>query len=183
MDEFIQRAHDLPPELFHDIRARVFTFTPGIVKVNENYKPPAILQVNEASRAILVNKYYGETMVFEFNGPCDLYKWARSLRKSQHSLNTNIRLKVKFTEYSFKAGFTAAMLQWHESNVKQRLRKILDLSGTSIISKANRLTFGYGPPPTSIAYCYDNASMSLTEMLVDIGHLFKVPISGSPVEE
>ena len=90
---------------------------------------------------------------------------------------------MKFTEYNFRAGFTAAMLQWHESNVKKRLRKILDLSGTSIISKANCLTFGNGPPSTSIAYCYDNASISLTETLVDVEHLFKVPISGSPVEE
>ena len=68
MDEFIQRVHDLPPEHFHDIRGRVFTFTPGIVKMNENSKPTAILQVNEASRAILVKKYYGETMAFELTG-------------------------------------------------------------------------------------------------------------------
>lgn len=69
----------LPPELFNTIYDLTFSVnvSPSKYTITENFKPPACLQVNHASRQKLVESYYRCT-IFYINEVL-LYPWLRSL--------------------------------------------------------------------------------------------------------
>jgi hypothetical protein len=58
----------LPRELYDEIYNLTFTANGGEIHVDKNYKPPAQLHVNRASRELFAKQYYGNT-TFHFADP------------------------------------------------------------------------------------------------------------------
>lgn len=68
MDDLTWRMHDLPAELFNDIKDLVFSLDTDTVHINLDYKPPALLQVNRATREQFATAYYGKTTFYLYDG-------------------------------------------------------------------------------------------------------------------
>lgn len=59
MDSLATKVHILPTELFDEIYDNVFTASPDTIPITNSYRPPALLQVNRASRQDFAATYYG----------------------------------------------------------------------------------------------------------------------------
>lgn len=110
MDDFIERFQSLPPELYTEIRN--LTITPDFPKtchIDESYKPPNILQVNQQTRLELTCEFYANT-IFTFpnnladsSTKCVLKRWLNLLsmkqRQSLLSSELHILTELKIQNY------------------------------------------------------------------------------------
>lgn len=101
MDELCERVHSLPPELFEEIKALVFTFDQAKVLIDEDYKPPVQSHISKATRQSFaeifyfnMNEPYGKT-TFAFNQPSVYYKWLSSLSKAHLKMCGLMEIRVK----------------------------------------------------------------------------------------
>lgn len=60
-DELTRRIHNLPAELFNDIRDVVLTPDTEAIHITQVYKPPFEMMVSRATREQFAAKYYGNT--------------------------------------------------------------------------------------------------------------------------
>lgn len=63
-DNFIKQVHDLPPELFNQIRDEVFKPpTTKVITVNSSFKFPVQLHINRADRKAFRKKYLANAII------------------------------------------------------------------------------------------------------------------------
>lgn len=90
-DNLIQRVHDLPPELYKEIHdLTFFTSFEAVYKIDKDYKPPNLLQVNQKWRKAFWRSFYG-SRVFSVTGDED---GAQNLKRRLTSLTEEQRLEV-----------------------------------------------------------------------------------------
>lgn len=74
----------LPQELYDKIYGKTFTFNAATITVDEDYRPPNILQVSRATRAQVMAQYYHSTT---FEGRIQtLARWSSSLPEAERDL-------------------------------------------------------------------------------------------------
>lgn len=64
MHNLAAQVQHLPAELFDEIHHRVFTALPDTIPITHSYRPPALLQVDRASRKQYAATYYGNGNIF-----------------------------------------------------------------------------------------------------------------------
>lgn len=92
-DELTALLRTLPQELFDAVREFVFTADPGERVVEEDYKPPAQLQVDRSTRARFAEAYYGDGAVFCF--PAGLERaWLNAIPNAHFDKITRMRCEM-----------------------------------------------------------------------------------------
>ncbi|KAK3617435.1 hypothetical protein LTR22_026731, partial [Elasticomyces elasticus] len=87
----------LPVELQDEIYTLTFTAAPIVRYIDETYKPPALLQVDRASRTLFAKSYYGHVLVFEcadtsmISGKTVMSSWFHSLTEEHQALIRRLR--------------------------------------------------------------------------------------------
>ncbi|CAK3953891.1 Hypothetical predicted protein [Lecanosticta acicola] len=91
-----ERVQALPAELFNRVLDYTFTLSPSnndIVEVTKAYKPPAILQIDRASRAKLMGRYYDDKIfTLDVEDPGGCVAWIHSLTSANRQAILQIRL-------------------------------------------------------------------------------------------
>ena len=98
MDKLSQRVQDLPPELFNQIYTETFQTDLQECSIDDSYKPPQLLQVNQASRSLFAQSYYGRT-TFIFDKRAICYRWTKSLPDEHCLLLRTIRTVQELDAY------------------------------------------------------------------------------------
>lgn len=94
MEPCLYRVCDLPTELYDQIYDLVFAPLDENCTITPHYKPPAALQVNDATREQLAKTYYGKTTFFvEDAETCA--KWLRSLTYRHGRAINDVRIDPK----------------------------------------------------------------------------------------
>lgn len=91
MDETSKRVQDLPRELFDKIYVETFTADGKSCKIDDNYTPPKLLQIDRASRALFAQSYYDQT-TFVFDNSSKLKNWLRSLHRKHRVFLREVRM-------------------------------------------------------------------------------------------
>jgi hypothetical protein len=94
MDDLIERVQDLPPELFNKFKDLVFTHTPCTLKIDANYKPSKLLEVDKTTRDQFAKTYYGEITTFEISYAYHLREWLATLNAKHCALIRESQLRV-----------------------------------------------------------------------------------------
>ena len=96
--QIIERVHALPAELFNKIRGLTFNtadYQRIHIEIDKSYKPPALLQVDRASRRSHAPPYYGSTF-FDFQECSDginlCAKWLSSLLNYHKKILRYVRI-------------------------------------------------------------------------------------------
>jgi len=98
IEDLAQRLPQELKDLIHD-----FTFTAdrardGVREVNDQYRPPALLQINRAFRSQFVRSFYGNGISFEFVFKLPLDKvaqWCNALAPHDLALINHFRLPTE----------------------------------------------------------------------------------------
>jgi hypothetical protein len=94
MEEFVERVHSLPAELFRHVGAFVFApIQPSTVRITKDFKPPTVLHVDKFETRKRVPYFYAAT-IFESENPKDFRKYLASLTKLQRRLMCCVRLVI-----------------------------------------------------------------------------------------
>lgn len=94
MDEpsnLASRVQALPPELFNRIYTGTFKIDFDTCKVNKSHKPPARLQVSQATRKEFADAYYSET-TFTFGNRVTCRKWLKGIPRAHRRLLKRLRI-------------------------------------------------------------------------------------------
>lgn len=101
MDEFIRRVQSLPPELYIQIHDLTFKDEfPATCRIDRNYRPLSILQVNRKWRSALSPAFYDRTIFTVVDSVDDLTglsKWIRSLPRKHITRITFPELRILST--------------------------------------------------------------------------------------
>lgn len=107
MDRLIDEVHNLPPEIFNQIKNLVFTPTQSVVMIDEAYKPPSSLQVSKATRRQYAWKYLSGTTTFNCADPFLLCKYISSLTKVHRYIMHSITLIADASYSRFHSTLTS----------------------------------------------------------------------------
>ena len=93
-DDFVQRVHSLPPELFEKIKEYTCLIERRHVKLDEHDKPPAVLHINRTIRCKLLKLYY-KGCIFEAFDEEVLVRWLKSLDGYAKAFLREIRYDIQ----------------------------------------------------------------------------------------
>lgn len=105
-DDLVTRVHNLPAELYNKIHDLTFkAHFEGIRRIDNNYKPPSVLQVNRKWRILLSPAFYGCTTFTVMEDDTShleiftLAKWLQTftVRQYQHFGDRKLRVISKST--------------------------------------------------------------------------------------
>lgn len=89
----VQRVHNLPPELFNIVQDLTFTPDAPVVELNDSYQTPRLLAIDQSSRNLFAQRYYGET-IFTWTDLRQIVDWIRKIPPSHRAMIKRLENRV-----------------------------------------------------------------------------------------
>lgn len=130
--DFIERVHSLTPELYEMVKGYIFHsgcafhIERQVVKVDKDYRPPALLQVDRHTRLCTLFHYY-HRCIFEVCDEETLMKWLRPFREREdtfslllYEIRCDTRPKQQAGPDTFSSGKSSEYIEKLREKLQER---------------------------------------------------------------